>query len=221
MMLMMKKRKKIWGCLSVVLLLIVVVAVGGLYWAWKYYGLPEFPDRREYKTIEERAEKALAFAKRHNMNEYYALFVDYGIPSGKPRLFVWNFQHKKIVTSTYVMHGSGGGSTDKRPRFSNRPGSECSSLGRFLVTKDRGTRLRRSFRIKGMDLDNQSAYARGLMIHSAKWVDTWCWKEYIPLNRTCCQGCVTVSSKGMNYLWPLINKEKKPLLLWNFCSGES
>ena len=91
-------------------------------------GLPEWPDCREYKTIEERAEKALAFAKRHNMNEHYALFVDYGIPSGTPRLFVWDFHQKKIVASTYVMHGPGGGSTDERPVFSNKPGSECSSM---------------------------------------------------------------------------------------------
>ncbi|MCR5157827.1 MAG: hypothetical protein K6D37_01750 [Prevotella sp.] len=43
----------------------------------------------------------------------------------------------------------------------------------------------------------------------------------IPLNCTCCQGCFTVSSRGMNYLWPLINKEKKPLLLWSFVSKQS
>ena len=219
-MLIMMKRKKIWGCLSVVLLLIVVAAVCGLYWAWKYYGLPEFPDRREYKTIEERAEKALAFAKRHDMNEHYALFVDYGIPSGTPRLFVWDFQQKKIVASTYVMHGPGRGSTAEQPHFSNRPGSECSSLGRFLVTKDRGNSLKRSFRLKGMDLDNQSAYARGLMIHSSSWVDKWCWKKYIPLHRSSCQGCVTVSSRGMKYLWPLINKEKELMLLWSFVSKQ-
>ena len=216
----MMKRKKIWGCLSVVLLLIVAAAVCGLYWAWKYYGLPEFPDRREYKTIEERAEKALAFAKRHDMNEHYALFVDYSIPSGKPRLFVWDFHQKKIIASTYVMHGPGGGSTAEQPRFSNRPGSECSSLGRFLVTKDRGNRLKRSFRLKGMDFDNQSAYARGLMIHSSSWVDKWCWKKYIPLHRSSCQGCVTVSSRGMKYLWSLINKEKEPMLLWSFVSKQ-
>ena len=28
--------------------------------------MPELPDRRNYKTIEERAEGALAFARRHN-----------------------------------------------------------------------------------------------------------------------------------------------------------
>lgn len=211
------KRNKKWCCALLILIVISVVGIFGLHWAWKYYGLPEWPDRKEYKTIEERADKALAFAKRHNMNEHYALFVDYGIPSGTPRLFVWDFHLRKIVASTYVMHGPGEGSTAEEPHFSNRPGSECSSLGRFLVTKDRGNRLKRSFRIKGMDLDNQSSYARGLMIHSSGWVDKWCWKKYIPLHRSSCKGCVTVSSRGMNYLWPLINKEKKPLLLWNFC----
>lgn len=210
------KRKKIRICLSVVLLLVVVVAMSGLYWAWKYYGLSEMNDRREYKILLERSEKALSFARRHNMNEHYALFVDYGIPSGTPRLFVWDFLKKKIIASTYVMHGPGGGSTAIRPRFSNRPGSECSSLGRFLVTKDHGNRLKCSFRLRGMDSDNQSAYTRGLMIHSSTWVDKWCWLKYIPLHRASCQGCITVSSRGMNYLWSLINKEKEPLLLWSF-----
>lgn len=211
------KRKKKWSCVIIVLALVAAVASFGVYWGWKYFGLPELPDRKEYKTIEARAEKALAFAHRHNMNEHYTLFVDYAIPSGKPRLFVWDFRQKKIVATTYVMHGPGGGSTDERPRFSNRPGSGCSSLGRFLVTKEHGNRNKRGFRIKGMDVDNQSAYARALMIHGSGWVDRHCWKRYIPLNGKCCQGCVTVSSRGMNYLYSLISKEKKPLLLWNFC----
>jgi len=155
------------------------------------------------------------------MNEHYALFVDYGIPSGTPRLFVWDFHQKKIVASTYVMHGPGGGSTAERPVFSNKPGSECSSLGRFLVTKEHGYTLKRSFRIEGLDMDNQSAYARGLMIHKSGWVDSHCWMRYIPLHRASCQGCVTVSSRGMNYLWSLVNKEKKSLLLWSFVSKQS
>ena len=210
------KRKKKLGCFVVILLPIIVGAVFGLHWAWKYYGLPELPDRREYKTIEERAEKALAFARRHNMNEHYALFVDYAIPSGTPRLFVWDFHQRKIVASTYVMHGPGGGSTAERPVFSNKPGSECSSLGRFLVTKEHGATLKRSFRLKGMDVDNRTAYARVLMIHGSSFLDGHVWMRYIPLHRASCQGCVTVTSRGMDYLWSLVNKEKKPILLWNF-----
>jgi hypothetical protein len=214
------KLKRKGCCITVVLLLIVAIALFCLYWAWKYYGLPDSPDNREYSTLAERAENALTFARRHNMNEHYALFVDYGIPSGTPRLFVWDFRKKKIVARTYVMHGPGGGSTAKRPRFSNRPGSECSSLGRFKVTREHGQRLKYSFRIKGMDSDNQSAYARGLMIHGSKWIDSWCWSKYIPLHRISCQGCITVSSRGMHYLWKLVHREKDPLLLWNFESKQ-
>ena len=215
----MKKKRKKWGY-ALLILLMVVAGCGG-YWAWKYYGLPEWPDRSECKTIEERAEKALRFARRHNMNEHYALFVDYSIPSGTPRLFVWDFQQKKIIASTYVMHGPGGGSTAERPRFSNRPGSNCSALGRFLVTKEHGNVNKDGFRIKGMDSDNQTAYERALMIHSSFWVDRYCWMKYIPLRGKSCLGCITVSSRGMEYLGKLINKEEKPLLLWNYCSSNN
>ena len=46
--------------------------------------------------------------------------------------------------------------------------------------------------------------------------DNHCWMRYIPLHRSSCQGCVTVSSKGMRYLWQLVNNEEKPLLLWSY-----
>lgn len=210
-----KKKRYFWGVVIIVMLAAVAF---GLHWAWKYYGLPAIPDRREYKTIEERAGRALAFARSHKMNEHYALFVDYSIPSGTPRLFVWDYRKQKIVASTYVMHGPGGGSTDRRARFSNRPGSQCSALGRFLVTKEHGNRNRRGFRLKGMDIDNQTAYGRALMIHGARWVDRHCWRKYIPLNSRCCAGCVTVSSRGISYLYPLIMRERRPLLLWTFVS---
>ena len=218
---MKKKNRILWGLALVILVASTVVGAFFLNWGWKYYGLPELPDYREYESLEERADFALAYAKRHNLNEHYALFVDYSIPSGTPRLFVWDFRKNRIVARTYVMHGSGGGSTDERARFSNRPGSKCSSLGRFLVTKEHGRRNKRGFRIKGLDTDNQTAYGRGLMIHRAGWVDRHCWKKYIPLNEKCCMGCVTISSRGLNYLHPLITRERKPLLLWNFCSSDN
>ena len=212
------KRKKKLGC-ALIAIIVAIVLISGLYWAWKYYGLPEWSAYRGYKPIEERAERALDFAKQHKMNEHYALFVDYSIPSGTPRLFVWDFHKKKIIASSYVMHGSGKGSTDERPVFSNELGSECSSLGRFMVTKEHGQSLKRSFRLKGLDSDNETAYTRGLMIHGSKYLDGHCWMRYIPLHRSSCQGCVTVSSKGMKYLWKMVNKENKPLLLWSFESG--
>ena len=60
----MTARQKKYGCVMAVLLLAVVVGIPALWWAWKYYQLPELPDRRNYKTIEQRADRALAFANR-------------------------------------------------------------------------------------------------------------------------------------------------------------
>ena len=174
------------------------------------------PDSKVYTTIEERAKVARSYVRQHGMNEHYALFVDYSIRSGKPRLFVWDFRKGRVVASTYVMHGDGGGSTAKRPRFSNRIGSNCSSLGKFLVTKEHGRINKRGFRLKGLERSNSNAYARALMIHRAAWVDNHCWMPYIPLHGNACSGCVTISSRGLNYLHPLISREKKPLLLWSY-----
>jgi hypothetical protein len=210
------KRKIKFGCALVIVVTVIIAIIFGLHWAWKYYLLPEWIDSKDYKTIEERAERAIVFIKKHNMNENYMLFVDYSIPSGTPRLFVWDFQRKKIVASTYVMHGPGKGSTDKRPVFSNEPGSECSALGRFLVTKEHGATLKRSFRLKGMDGDNKTAYSRVLMIHGSTFWDGHVWMRYIPLHRASCQGCVTVTSRGMDYICELVNNEKVPLLLWSY-----
>ena len=210
------KRKIKFGCALVIVVTVIIAIIFGLHWAWKYYLLPEWIDSKDYKTIEERAERAIVFIKQNSMNENYMLFVDYSIPSGTPRLFVWDFQRKKIVASTYVMHGPGKGSTDKRPVFSNEPGSECSALGRFLVTKEHGATLKRSFRLKGMDGDNKTAYSRVLMIHGSTFLDGHVWMRYIPLRRASCQGCVTVTSRGMDYIWELVNNEKVPLLLWSY-----
>ena len=168
-------------------------------------------------TLATRAAEALAYARKHHLNTDYVLLLDYSIPSGPPRLFVWDFERDKVVARTYVMHGVGGGSTAKEPVFSNKVGSKCSSLGKFKVLKAHGAKLRRSYRLQGLDRSNSHAYKRGIMIHRSKWVDYWCWKKYIPLHEPSCQGCITVSSKGMSYLERLIKSESTPLLLWSYC----
>ena len=227
---MVKKKKLTWLGIAIVLLL-AALSFGG-YYAWKYYFLPDvahqhgnsrfipaMPDRKNYESLEKRADAAYAFAESRHMNTHYALFVDYGVASGTPRLYVWDFRRQCIISRTYVMHGPGMGSTAEKPVFSNKPGSNCSALGRFIVTKLHGNRQKKGFRLKGIDIDNQSALARGLMIHSSLWVDMNCWMKHIPLNSKACKGCVTVSHKGMDYICQLVNSEEKPLLLWNYCSG--
>lgn len=225
------KNWKKFACItSVIVVLITILAFGG-WWTWKYYGYPDVPDTKDlrehglalpdntqYASLQERASFAEAFAKSHNLSTHYALFVDYNEPSGSPRLYVWDFHQKKIVARTYVMHGPGEGSTAEKAQFSNLPGSNCSSLGRFMVTRMHGNRNKSGFRLKGLDIDNQTAFVRGLMIHSSGWVDRNCWRKYIPLNAKSCMGCVTVSSRGLSYISKLVYSEQQPIMLWNYCS---
>lgn len=204
----------------IVIMTVILIAIGAFIaqWAWKYYQLPLVPDSSKYENMAERAKKAEKVAKSMGLSDRYCLLVDYSIPSGQPRMFVWSFDEDRVVASTYVMHGPGKGSTDEKPVFSNKPGSNCSSLGRFAVTHEHGRRNKSGYYVRGLDLDNQSARGRGLMIHKSRWVDANCWRKYIPLNAKSCQGCFTISSRGMDYVGRLVEGEKKQILLWSYCS---
>lgn len=206
----MKKRGRIIIAISIIValsaVLLAVIRDGKLKQSQSGAGM----------SLEERAAEAYRYATHHGLNTNYALFLDYSIPSGTPRLFVWDYNKNMIVARTYAMHGVGGGSTMSKPVFSNKSGSKCSSLGRFEVTKKHGSKIKRSYRLKGLDRSCSNAYRRGLMIHRSKWVDVWCWKKYIPLHEESCKGCVTVSSKGMNYLERLIQSKSEPILLWSY-----
>ncbi len=48
-------------------------------------------------SLEDRATMAFKYAQRHGMNTDYALFLDYSIPSGTPRLFVWDYSKNEVI----------------------------------------------------------------------------------------------------------------------------
>ena len=214
-----KKMKRFFVILSSAAAILAICAVA-VHYIW---GIPSLDNilkgGRKPLDMELRSEKALRYAHRKGLDEGYCIFVDYNIPSGSPRLFVWSFKKGKVVHSGYVMHGPGKGSTDQVPVFSNTVGSKCSSLGRFEVTRHRGKVNRSGFRLKGLDRSNSNAFRRGIMIHRSKWVDRNRSKEYIPLSEKNCSGCVTVSSKDMDFINDIVGKRKKNLLLWSYCSS--
>jgi len=172
-----------------------------------------------FMEIEKRAEAALTYSKSKGMNQNYCLLLDYSIPSGQPRLFVWSFEQSKVIYQAHAMHGPGRESTAEKPVFSNQIGSNCSSLGKFLVTQEHGRINKTGFRLKGLESSNSNAYYRGILIHRSRWVDAYKLRKFIPLNKRACQGCVTVSTTEMKYLHELLSKEKK-VLLWSFCNQE-
>ena len=72
----------------------------------------------------------------------------------------------------------------------------------------------------GVRAEKARAFARGIMIHSSRWVDYNRWRRYIPLNGKCCLGCVTVSTRDMAYINRLVGQEQENLLLWSYYNAE-
>ena len=97
--------------------------------------------------------------------------VDFSLPSSKKRLFVIDMQNGSLLFNTYVSHGRGSGQA-MATRFSNRPGSNMSSLG-FYITG--GTYIGEhgvSLRLQGIEKGiNDKALKRGIVMHSADYVE--------------------------------------------------
>jgi hypothetical protein len=97
--------------------------------------------------------------------------LDFTLPSGKKRLFVIDLETGELVFNTYAAHGRNSG-TSIATKFSNKVNSYQSSLG-FYITGDtyngkHGTSLRLEGEEKGI---NDNALARGIVMHSASYVD--------------------------------------------------
>lgn len=112
----------------------------------------------------------------------YLYFVDYGLPSTKPRGYVFDMRTLKVLEGPFtVAHGRGSSKEQYGipTRFSNRPGSAASSLGLFLAQETydfsgkTGSRHYRSLgvRLSGVSGDyNDNARARGVVAHGAPYV---------------------------------------------------
>jgi hypothetical protein len=97
--------------------------------------------------------------------------LDFSLPSGKKRLFVVDITTGELVFNTYAAHGRNSG-TSVATKFSNKTNSYQSSLG-FYITGDtyngkHGMSLRLEGEEKGI---NDNALARGIVMHSASYVD--------------------------------------------------
>ena len=161
-----------------------------------------------------KAHALKAYAVRNGYDTCHCFLVDYSLPSGTPRFFIWNFATDEIDFADFCMHGAGKGNT----------GSNCSSLGRFAVRKNRYGKVlgeKRSRVIVGLDPSNSNALRRGLLIHDSYFLDgqSLIPRKHLPLNGASCSGCVTITSKGFRKAKAIIDGSPKGILMWNYCGG--
>jgi hypothetical protein len=121
-------------------------------------------------------------AHPEDVKKPFLYFVDYGLPSTKPRGYVFDMVAKTIVDGPFMVAQGRGSSSNKDgvpTVFSNRSGSAASSLGLY-VAKDvysfTGHTGGQTYSSIGLRLDgkstgfNDNAFGRGVVAHGAPYV---------------------------------------------------
>ena len=103
-------------------------------------------------------------------------------------------EHAGIIYTAQVAHGVRSGSKKYASQFSNKVGSNQSSLGLFkILSKVKRTTHPFSFPLKGLDTThNSNAFKRNITIHQAKYVRP----SYVGRS----EGCFAISIKSIKKL---------------------
>jgi hypothetical protein len=140
------------------------------------------------------AQRLIDFKLKNDPNgvqRYYAV-VDFDQPSTSKRFYVFDTAERK-VKAYYVAHGKGseGASNDGFAEiFSNRNGSNSSSLGIYRGLNEYRGQHGRSLRLEGLEETNSNALARAVVMHTADYVSESFIRRTGRLGRS--QGCFAV-----------------------------
>jgi hypothetical protein len=159
----------------------------------------------------------LAFAAYYNFKEAhrekvrnpYLYFVDFGLDSHTPRGYVFDMETLSLVDGPFtVAHGRGSVSPgdDVPTWFSNRNGSNATSLGLYLTQETydfRGTSDGAPYHSVGLRLTgvsghfNSAARSRGIVVHGAPYVT--------PEKAGRSEGCPAMEPERAEWLIPRIS----------------
>ncbi len=178
------------------------------------------------RDLDERAEEALEYCRENGYSTDYCLFVDYGRHSGRVRFFIWDFSKGKPVMKCLCAHGYGKGSTARKPVFSNKIGSFCSSLGHYKVGREKimsKPKGRKALVLHGNDKTNSNALQRGILIHPVRLPNFPIYPLMIPVKvhkvlghkiRPYSEGCVTIPFRKYEMVAQIAKSSSKPLMMW-------
>lgn len=122
-------------------------------------------------TVWEMAKAAYIRAEDEGVAQrQFLAVIDFTRPSRERRLWVVNMRNGELVANELVAHGRGSGG-DRPFRFSNRVGSNQSSMGVFLTGEPyRGTHGP-ALKLHGLERGiNDRAYARAIVLHGSRYV---------------------------------------------------
>ena len=149
-------------------------------------------------TLDPKALKTSLLAYMHveqqGLDKQHILsIIDYQLPSTKKSLWVINMNTDKVEYNTLVAHGRNSGD-NYATKFSNRLGSDESSLGVYLTANTYHGKHGYSLRLRGLEAGfNSNAYRRAVVMHSAWYVSQGFADKYGHLGRS--WGCTALNKK--------------------------
>lgn len=132
----------------------------------------------------------------------YRAMVDFARASTDKRLFLIDNATDKCISTHYVAHGAGSGGLIP-DKFSNRPGSNMSSLGIYKCAETYVGKHGKSLKLDGLDATNSNVRKRYIVMHTADYVSEKFIRKYGYLGRS--QGCLAIDKKDAHLIDKLAN----------------
>lgn len=153
------------------------------------------------------------YIKGKEYNQQLAVFINFKIPSGKYRYFIYDLKNDKVLQKAVVSHGSGSViSRSDALQFSNVEGSYQSSLGKYAIGESYNGKFGKAYRLKGLDSTNSNAMQRAIVLHSYG-----CIPDNESQNPACLSlGCPMLSENAFKESAQYIDQSKQSIILYAF-----
>ena len=168
-------------------------------------------ESNEPSILVSRVREARGYIDEKHLSTRYCFLLDMTVHCGKKRFFVYDLVTNKIAFSGLVSHGSGGMDYSLSPKFSNDPGSNCTSLGKYKVGEVYYGQYGKSYKLYGLENSNSNAFRRAVVLHSYDCVPD---EEIFPKGVCNTSGCAGVSANFFKQISTIIEESQKPILLW-------
>lgn len=207
-------KKTFW--IGTLVITLIILYIGNIYAPVSF----DTEEKKENSYQEKwllKADSAKSFVNNKNLNSEFCILIDMSVHSGKKRLLVWDFKQSKAIYSGLCCHGNGLGSTCNNPVFSNVPDSHCTSLGKYKtgIRSHSKWGINIHYKLHGLEKSNDNAFKRYIVLHSFKPVpNAEIYPVHLPLGFS--HGCPVISNSLMTTIDSLLQKQKKPTLLWIF-----
>jgi hypothetical protein len=177
---------------------------------------PPTPSRNETtspiysSSLTNRTSAVRSYATAKDFSTTYCFLVDMSIHSGRNRFFVFDLERNKVVLSGLVSHGSCNETFLDQAKFSNAPGGNCTSQGKYKVGEKYHGQYGKSYKLYDLRY-KLNAYNAPLCFHSYSCIPD---EEIYPRVTCNSSGCAGVSPAFFEKLSSIIDRSKKPIVLW-------